>query len=201
MTSDRSIIAVDADNVLVDTTSPLLRFYRRNYNPASPALTVANCHTYNLWELWQCDRNTAIKVVMDYFSSPEASTALPIHGASSALSELRKRHRLIVVTARRSEFEQMTKEWLGCHFPGIFHDVLFGNHFSTEGLEIPKAELCRQTDAVVLIDDQPDHLTPCEEAGITGILFGTYPWQRPAQIPASILRAPNWPAVLAHLTQ
>ncbi|HLB32554.1 MAG TPA: hypothetical protein VJL27_03300 [Patescibacteria group bacterium] len=200
MTTGQRTIAIDADNVIVDTTSPLLDFYRATRNPSS-RVTVADCHTYNLWEVWDCPREEAIRVVMAYFGSEQAMAALPIPGAQEALLVLKERFKLVVVTARRSEFAPMTMDWLDRYFSGIFDDVLFANHFAVEGTEIPKADLCRQVGARVLIDDQIDHLVLCQKADITGILFGRYPWQRGAELPEIILRAPDWPAVLAHLTQ
>lgn len=201
MTSVQPAIAIDADNVIVDTTAPLLDFYHENYDPASPILTTADCFSYDLWKVWKCSRGRAIEAVMEYFRSEQAMAAPPIPGALEALSVLKERYGLVVVTARRSEFAPMTMDWLDCHFAGIFDEVLFGNHFTTEGTEIPKSVLCRQADAQALIDDQLDHLTRCQEAGVAGILFGRYPWQRGADPPEGILRAPDWPAVLAHLTQ
>ena len=200
MTTGQRTIAIDADNVIVDTTSPLLDFYRATRNPSS-RVTVADCHTYNLWEVWDCPREEAIRVVMAYFGSEQAMAALPIPGAQEALLVLKERFKLVVVTARRSEFAPMTMDWLDRYFSGIFDDVLFANHFATVGMEIPKADLCRQAGAKVLVDDQIGHLLDCLKGGIAGILFGQYSWQKGTELPESIVNAPDWPAVQALLTQ
>jgi hypothetical protein len=49
--------------------------------------------------------------------------------------------------------EAMTKEWLGRHYPGVFDDVLFGNHYGTTGAKMGKPEMCSSIGAVCLIDD------------------------------------------------
>ena len=39
--------------------------------------------------------------------------------------------------------QQPTLEWIEKHYPGIFEEVHFGNHFALEGLSRPKSEICK----------------------------------------------------------
>lgn len=64
----------------------------------------------------------------------------PIPGAREALAQLSERFRFVVVTSRQHVIRESTLAWLDTHFPGVFHDVLFGNHWcarrNTVGVQI-----------------------------------------------------------------
>jgi hypothetical protein len=66
---------------------------------------------------------------------------------------LQPQYRFVVVTSRQSYMEAMTKAWLDRHYPGVFDDVLFGNHYGTTGAKMGKPEMCSSIGAVCLIDD------------------------------------------------
>ena len=53
---------------------------------------------------------------------------------------------LIVVTSRQHCIRQQTLEWIQLHFPHIFSDVQFGNHWALSGTSRKKSEICRWAD-------------------------------------------------------
>lgn len=49
----------------------------------------------------------------------------------------------MVVTSRQFVIQKPTLKWLDLHYPGIFSEVHFGNHWALEGKSKPKSEICR----------------------------------------------------------
>jgi 5'(3')-deoxyribonucleotidase len=69
-----------------------------------------------------------------FFDTPFFTDMPPIPGAREALTALSERFRFVVVTSRQHVIRDATLAWLDRHFPGLFHDVLFGNHWCGLGL-------------------------------------------------------------------
>lgn len=100
-------------------------------------------------------------------------------GAFEALCEMQKWCDLHVVTSRQHVIRDITIKWLSEHYPGIFTSVHFGNHFAREGQQKRKSELCKEIEAEVLIDDNPDYALDCASAGMHVLLYNwgkSYPW-------------------------
>jgi len=53
-------------------------------------------------------------------------------------------HDLVVVTSRQHVIQDATLEWIDRHYPGLFQEVYFGNHFALEGVSRKKSDICRQ---------------------------------------------------------
>ena len=64
-------------------------------------------------------------------------------GALHSLQRLGKSCELVVVTSRQHCIQQPTLDWVDKHFPGIFSEVHFGNHWALEGKSKAKSEICR----------------------------------------------------------
>lgn len=96
--------------------------------------------------------------------------------AAAAAAGVRKLSKL---RARHSQDE--TIAWIEMHFPGIFKDIHFGNHWAKEGKSLSKSEICRNIGAHCLIDDNPGYAIECAEAGINVLLYDwkmEYPWSK-----------------------
>lgn len=52
-------------------------------------------------------------------------------------------HDLVVVTSRQHVIQDATLEWIDQHYPSLFQEVYFGNHFALEGVSRQKSEICR----------------------------------------------------------
>lgn len=131
----------------------------------------------------------------------------PVSGALDALKELSDTFDFYVVTSRQLVIIEETRKWLDTHYPGIFKGALFGNHWAKEHVastsvsnpmlggeehakegsvaaDAPvkksKAEMCREINAIALIDDAPGYIDDClAKAGDQfklGIIFGNYGW-------------------------
>ncbi|KAL0344974.1 UNVERIFIED_CONTAM: hypothetical protein Sradi_4328700 [Sesamum radiatum] len=103
----------------------------------------------------------------------------PIPGAQKALQNLSKFCNSSIVTSRQNAIKDHTVEWIEKHYPGLFQEIHFGNHFALDGQSRPKSDICMSLGAKVLIDDNPRYAIECAEVGIKVLLFNyenSYPW-------------------------
>ncbi|CAK7352254.1 unnamed protein product [Dovyalis caffra] len=175
--TEKIVVAVDVDEVLGNFISALNRFIADRY---SWNHSVSEYHVYEFFRIWNCSRDEADIRVHEFFKTPYFKTGIyPIPGAQKALHKLSRLCKLSVVTSRQNVIKDHTVEWLEKHYPGVFHEIHFGNHFALDGESKPKSEICRSLGAKVLIDDNPRYAIECAEVGIRVLLFdyeNSYPW-------------------------
>ncbi|KAL0292395.1 UNVERIFIED_CONTAM: hypothetical protein Scaly_2593000 [Sesamum calycinum] len=83
--------------------------------------------------------------------------------------------------SRQNAIKDHTVGWIEKHYPGLFQEIHFGNHFALDGQSRPKSDICRSLGAKVLIDDNPRYAIECAEVGIKVLLFdyeNSYPWSK-----------------------
>lgn len=77
----------------------------------------------------------------------------------SSLQRLQEHCDLVIVTSRQHIIRQPTLDWIDTHFPAIFSEVHFGNHYALEGVPKKKSEMCKCVEgyvrATVLLMWQP----------------------------------------------
>jgi len=122
----------------------------------------------------------AIFLQMDaFYASVHFTEKLhPIPHAFATLQKLKEDYDLHIVTSRQFAIQDLTLQWVEQHFPGIFSEVHFGNHYSREGKVRSKPEICRDIGAVLLIDDSLQYAMHCYKAEIPVLLFGEYAWNQ-----------------------
>lgn len=113
-----------------------------------------------------------------YASAHFTEKLQPIPYALETLHKLKEDYDLHVVTSRQFAIQDLTLRWIEQHYPGIFSEVHFGNHYSREGKVRSKPEICRDIGAVLLIDDSLQYAMHCFKADIPVLLFGEYAWNQ-----------------------
>ncbi|KAG5546939.1 hypothetical protein RHGRI_012843 [Rhododendron griersonianum] len=188
--TEKVVVAVDVDEVLGNFISALNRFIADRY---SLNHSVSEYHVYEFFKvyhilafklvlchIWNCSRDEADIRVHEFFKTSYFKTGIhPIPGARQTLQKLSRFCNLSVVTSRQNAIRDITIEWIEKHYPGLFHEIHFGNHFALEGQSRPKSDICRSLGAKVLIDDNPRYALECAEVGIRVLLFdyeNSYPW-------------------------
>lgn len=53
-----------------------------------------------------------------------------------------------MVTSRQTDIEQATRDYAAKHFPGVFTELHFGNHFGKTGGKMSKPDMCKNIGAV-----------------------------------------------------
>lgn len=113
-----------------------------------------------------------------FYASDHFTDIQPIPHAFETLQKLKIEFDLHIVTSRQFAIQDLTLKWVDQHFPGIFSEVHFGNHYSREGKVRSKPEICRDIGAVLLIDDSLQYAMHCYKADIPVLLFGEYAWNQ-----------------------
>ncbi|KAF3439755.1 hypothetical protein FNV43_RR18033 [Rhamnella rubrinervis] len=195
---DKIVVAVDVDEVLGNFLSALNRFIADRY---SSFHSVSEYHVYEFFKIWNCSRDEAAMRVHEFFKTSYFKTGIhPIPGSQQALDKLSRFCSLSVVTSRQNAIKDHTIEWIEKHYPGMFEEIHFGNHFALNGESKPKSEICRSLGAKVLIDDNPRYALECAEAGMRVLLFdyeNSYPWCKIESIDQHplVTKVHNWEEV------
>lgn len=99
-------IAVDCDDVLVDTAQPILGYYNSRYGTQ---LQLRDFYSNDYAGVWQApDSDTAIKRVNEYLGTKEFLQLQPTQEALETISAIGERHELHIVTGRPDFIEAAT---------------------------------------------------------------------------------------------
>ncbi|CAD5165214.1 unnamed protein product [Musa acuminata subsp. malaccensis] len=196
--SEKLAVAVDVDEVLGSFLLALNKFIADCY---SSNHSVSEYYVYEFYKIWKCSQAEANIRVHEFFKSSYFKTGIyPIPGARHALDKLSTFCNLSVVTSRQNVIKDHTLEWIEKHYPGLFQEIHFGNHFALDGVSRPKSEICRSLGAHVLIDDNPKYALECAEVGIRVLLFdyhNSYPWCKAGSATSHpmVTKVHNWQEV------
>ena len=193
--ANKPIIAVDIDEVLVPHFQGLIDWYNDEYGTE---LTLKHNHPNDPRPWGTPDYGEAVRRVRKYFETPGFLDTRPFREAAGALKKLGLSYRLLVVTGRDTIIERVTRQWLDRHFKDLIEDAHFSARYSLEGKVRDKASVIVSTGADYLIDDDLSECEAAAKAGIRCLLFGEYPWNKVAELPAGITRVKNWQEVLEY---
>ncbi len=195
-------IAIDVDDVLMPHVEALLEYYSKAYDIKLADDDLAKFGLLaNALRSSGVDRDTFIADIERYLTSPDFHEIEPFGDAIVAINRLKSKYNLNIVTARPKALHDQTKNWLDQHFPGIFEDVRFTNYgiWGYPDKTESKANVCQVLGADILIDDSPNHIIEAADCGMSGILFGSYPWNIDVKLPKNAIRVKNWDEALERL--
>lgn len=196
-------IAVDVDEVLGRFVYALNLFYKDRYNKE---WDVKDYWVYEFAKIWKCSPEESNEIVHQFFKSKHFKEGIPvIPGAADVLRRMQTNHDLVVVTSRQWAIMDDTYIWIDKHYPDLFQEIYFGNHFALEGISRRKSDICKSIGATVLIDDNPGYAVECAEAGINVMLYDwdhAYPWSKlePGKMHPLITVVRNWDEAEAAIT-
>ncbi|XP_074562613.1 uncharacterized protein LOC141819163 [Curcuma longa] len=181
-------------------SASLLLLHSSPFALCSPRSALSLCSPPRS-QVWKCSRAEADIRVHEFFKTSYFKSGIfPIPGAQHALRNLSTFCNLSVVTSRQNVIKDHTLEWIEEHYPGLFQEIHFGNHFALNGVSRPKSEICRSLGAHVLIDDNPKYALECAEIGIRVLLFDfddSYPWCKSGSANSHplVMKVHNWQEV------
>lgn len=171
----KPVLAVDVDEVLADHMKILCVFHNQTYGSD---LTPDDFHSYQFHEVWGGSTDES-KVKVTAFNQSELFQEIPpVEGSVEYIHKLSQYFDLQIVTSRSFVLEESTKQWVEKHFPNLFSNIHFGNHYGTGGTVRSKPQMCAEAGAIMLIDDSFDYAVQCAARGIPVVLFGDYAWSR-----------------------
>ena len=167
------IIAVDCDEVLVESVQWLITYarkyhnYDRNYSHIKDYF-LSNNDGFNI------SKQEALNIFDEYFSSNEAKSTTAVGWAYQRLIHWKNIwYKLIIITARNKKAEELTTYQIEKHYPNIFPDIHFVSHYTEH--HIPKSQVCINIWASLLIEDNLDYTLDVVECDIPCILLNK-PW-------------------------
>jgi uncharacterized HAD superfamily protein len=187
-------IGIDLDDVLADMVPMFTEYHNDIYGTT---LTKDDVWSYKFWDVLNVSQEEAVKRVYAFERSSRLMDLKPIPGAKRAVDSLHeKNHDLCIVTARDSEFSDITRHWLAKHFPNVFSDIHFANHYSKVSTMKSKGDICREIGASMMIDDSFDNAVSCHGVCDDGVLLFDAPWNTNEQLPNGMNRVFSWDDVL-----
>jgi 5'(3')-deoxyribonucleotidase len=189
----RLVIAVDFDDVLVDSSKVLPEIYNEKFGTdlryedmyvghygrfgvSTQAAAIQRLHS-----VMQCDAYTGLK---------------PSIEVVEVVRRLASQHELHVITGRAGFLEPYTRAILDSNFPDCFTSLEHTNHFDdgdTTVVRRSKAQVCKQIGVDMLIDDLPLHVEQVLQSGVGRVvLFGEYPWNQSSAMSNGMSRCRTW---------
>jgi len=190
------VIGIDLDDVLFDFMGPLSKWHNDVHGTV---IDREEYHSFDLKEVWQCAYQEALDRVWNFYQSDHYRNAMPIPGALDVLKQLQQNYRLVIVTARPETMEVETRAWLASHFPEIFDEIIFTNHYYDTGVKRTKSSVCLERGVQVFVEDALHNALDVAGAGIPVLLFDT-PWNREV-VPKLIHRVSSWQEVFENITR
>lgn len=185
-------IGVDLDEVVYPLVSTHCLFLNKKYNLN---LCEEDFTTYDFWNHYDATREQAINDFYELTDTELFMQARPLAGAKEGVIQLRKLDQLYIVTARQHAIEERTLVWINEHFPNTFSKVVFGNHFSKDGVSKPKSQLCKENGITLLIDDQIRYAQEVSKS--IPVILKDRPWNRSYECERNVTRARNWPEIVS----
>lgn len=186
----RLIIAIDCDDVLIESTVFLVDAYNAKFGTH---VAIERAHDSNSDEWGTTDRGEILGRLSALQHTPEYAQVQPISEAIKAVVELSKVHELHLITARDMSVEKVTMAMLKQYLEGCFTTM---EHV---GKDRSKGSVCRTLGADILIDDNMKHLVDALAQGMPSggaLHFGDYPWNRTETLPDGVTACANWDAVV-----
>lgn len=187
------VIAVDFDDVIFDCNATLVEFHNARYGTT---LKVDDVRSWNLEQVWGCTLDEAIRRVNEYLQTDFHDSAPLIAGAHEGLLKLKTLgYSIILVTSRADDVRPQTEAWIKKNIAGLFSDMYFINHFdASTPKHRSKADVCKEINAGVLIEDAVHHAENVAGSNIPVLLFDQ-PWNRTEMGP-NIVRVKSWSEVV-----
>ncbi len=193
----RLVIAVDFDDVLVNSTELLPSLYNKKYGTS---LKFSDMYQSRYDAFGVQTQQEAIRQLQTVMLDPGYTELVPDEIVIQGVHELAKIHELHVITGRAGFLEPYTRKVLDDYFAGCFASLEHTNHFddgSGEHIRRSKVDVCRQINADVMIDDLPHHLKEILDSGVSEVIsFGDYPWSRQIELGNHVVHCRDWTEVV-----
>jgi len=192
-------LALDLDDILFPLMDLLVPFFNAHYEQS---WTLEDFHSFEFEDIVGSTREDMLALLRRFVHEIEGHPE-PVEGSLAALSRLADEFRLYVVTSREDSMRERTLAWVEHHFAGHFEDVFLCNSYVTDRPVVArrKVDVCREVGAVALVDDSLANVTDVAGAGMRGILFGDFAWNRTATLPTGVVRVAGWDDVVAELLE
>lgn len=190
-------IAVDCDDVLVNTCKIQIDYYNKTFNEQ---LLPEYFYTWPHRTWGTSSKALAANRICESFKAPQFKYAVPRSDAVKAVHSLAKNHDLYVITGRPESISEDTNTLIYRHFTHCFKAIEYTNfvdNAKNRCKKRSKAEVCRQLGIDVFIDDCAIHCKEVAAAGTKHVfIFGNYDWNKDNDTQNGLTRCNNWNEML-----
>ena len=187
------ILGVDIDNVILDEISSLKSIYSKNKTPNKEELPINKIYAlHNVWDSVE-EYESRLK---EWHNSEMFLNLKPIKGSKKALNKLSRDHDIYLITARSLFLKDRTLKNLDTHFKGYYKDVHFTGY--GEDITLSKAEVCKNLDINLFIDDAEDNIIEVSSQGIDTLIFDA-PWNQNMKKIKNTKRVYSWEDIVEYI--
>lgn len=183
-------IGIDIDEVLVEFIKGYLSFYNSKYHSNFKFEDVI---TYNLWEVLPISREQVFELQEEFYNSDSFDEIKLISGAKEGIIEIAKSNQVFVITSRPRSMKAKTDEFFKKNFKDLKLDVSYSGDVQNLNGKA-KAEICKNLNLDLFIEDHVKPALECAEQGIKVFLFDK-PWNQKISH-ENIIRVKNWEEIL-----
>ena len=172
-------IAVDIDDTLLDFVRNYILFCNEKYNIN---MQREDFKTYSFDS----------EKINEFYKTELFRKLSPFPNAAKVIDTLGKKNNLVIITSRPDELYSETIKQIVWNFPAAFSDVFFSiNHYTkAENSGKTKAEICKEKEINLIIEDSLEYAKQCVEKGIDAILLDA-PWNQNG-IVEGVTRVDDW---------
>lgn len=190
----KEVIATDIDEVLFPFVNEFLAWHNQEYGTS---LMMENFQSYNFEDTLEVPVAETVHRVNTFLNIAH-DPVLPLEQSQQGITALSKRYKLVAITARHPRFEHSTWRYIDKYYHDKIAELTLVGHRETVDTVKKKVEICLNIGAMALIDDNIEHITPCPDMGVEGVLFGNYPWNQQESIQPGVVRCHDWLMVMEH---
>lgn len=189
----KKIIGIDMDEVLAELVDYALEHH--DYKIKWKIIKREDIIDYYIHHLVDYDLN--IEDALDWFKTALFSDnkTLKIKPVIWAIDKLKEHislwYSFKIVTARDGDlFWTYTKKWIKKHYPWIFEDIIFANHFSKK--EKSKSQICIENNIFHMVEDNIDYALDLANSWIITFLIEK-PWNKyRKETHSNIIKVKSW---------
>lgn len=170
------IIWFDLDEVLAELLDYILEY--NNYKIWNLPIGREDVKDYYIHKMK--DLNISEDEGISWFRTPMLDddarcSVKPTKWSFEKLKEIKSEgNKLVIVTARvQTIFWEYTNKWINKHFPGIFEDIFYTDHFTEKHRE--KSVVCNELWISYMIEDNMDYAIELAQKGIITYIIEK-PW-------------------------
>ncbi len=188
-------IGIDLDDVLADSLPALIEYHNDTYNTK---FIKEDYHSFHLWKVWSCTKEESNQRIDRFFETKYFKDIKTKPGSQEAISFLKEKNNLYVITSRPRKFSKGTLEWIEKYFPGVFKEVFFTNYWEKDNPDPKKSHVCNILNIDVFIDDSLDYAIECFNEKRKVFLFEA-PSNKNRKFEENIYRVKSWEEILETL--
>jgi len=193
MGSEKKIIGIDIDDVIVHLVKHFYEFYNKKFGKE---LNVENHFEYNFMGPFSISEEEAISLIKEFYFTEHFDNLDLIEASVDSIHELSKDYEIFFITSRHLDIKDKTENFLQKLFPNMGYTLIFSGEFWQEAKS--KVEICEDVGVSIMIEDNEIYALDCAKKGIKVFLLDK-PWNQNYEGHKNIMKVKGWKEILEKL--